>query len=129
MALQNTCFVIDDDADDQEIFELALKGVDKDINCVFANDGVEALEKLNTEPEFVPNYIFLDLNMTRMSGKLCLEAIKKIERLSHIPVVIYSTSSEPHDLSETRSLGATDYIVKPESITLLIESLASLIKK
>ncbi len=74
-----------DDIDDQEIFTLVLKSVNPSINCVTANDGIEAVTKLMTEASFNPDYIFLDLNMPRMSGKEYLQEIKKIDRLKEPP--------------------------------------------
>lgn len=123
------CFLIDDDDDDQEIFSLALSNIDDDINCVTANDGIEALKKLNLETQFKPHFIFLDLNMVRMSGKDCLVEIKKIPRLSDVPVIIYSTSSEQKDILETKELGAADYIVKPPSMAMLEKRLEQVLRK
>lgn len=114
-----TCLLIDDDKDDQEIFKLALQDVNPDVMCLTADDGVEGLKLLRSDDGFSPAYIFLDLNMPRMTGKDCLCEIKKDERLSDIPVVIYSTSSDPGDINDSRSLGASDYIVKQFSISSL----------
>lgn len=114
-----TCFLIDDDDDDQEIFALALSNIDEEINCITANDGIDALNKLSVDETFTPDFIFLDLNMVRMNGRECLVEIKKIQRLQKVPVIIYSTSSEQKDISETKLLGATDYIIKPPSMTQL----------
>src|SRR3954447_10691318 len=111
-----TCFLIDDDIDDQEIFELALKKVDDSIDCVFANDGAEALQKFMNDESFMPDIIFLDLNMPQMNGKQCLSEIKKISRLQHIPVIIYTTTRSDADATETKMLGALDFITKPASI-------------
>ena len=124
-----TCFLIDDDDDDQEIFTLALSNIDGAINCVTANDGIDALKKLTGDQSFVPDYIFLDLNMVRMNGRECLAEIKKIQRLQKVPVIIYSTSSEPRDISETKQLGASDYIVKPPSMTQLEKRLEQVLRK
>jgi CheY-like chemotaxis protein len=107
------CFLIDDDPDDQEIFSIALKELSPAIQCFFANDGVEALERLNTGKSFIPDYIFIDLNMPRMNGAQCLAAIKKIGRVKSTPVFIYSTTAEPGMITETQRLGATGFIVKP----------------
>jgi CheY-like chemotaxis protein len=117
-----TVFLVDDDADDQEIFALALAEVDHSISCVTARDGMEALDKLN-ESDFRPDYIFLDLNMPRMNGKQCLKRIKDQASLSQIPVVIYSTSSEDRDIEESKALGAAAFITKPPGISELIRSL------
>ena len=123
------CFLIDDDHEDQEIFSLALNAIDEDIDCVTASDGVDALNKLRKERGFTPHFIFLDLNMVRMNGRECLKEIKKIPHLNDIPIIIYSTSSEQKDITETKLLGATDYIVKPPSISILTKRLEQVLRK
>jgi DNA-binding response OmpR family regulator len=124
-----TCFLIDDDEDDQEIFTLALNNIDEAISCVTANDGIDALNKLSLNDNFTPDFIFLDLNMVRMNGRECLVEIKKIQRLQQVPIIIYSTSSEQKDISETKELGATDYIVKPPSMTQLEKRLEQVLRR
>jgi CheY-like chemotaxis protein len=114
-----TCFLIDDDADDQEIFELALKSVDPTILFNGAGDGVEAVQKLQTEQTFAPDFIFLDLNMPRMDGKECLRELRKIDRLKDTPIIIYSTSTDERDRVETKALGADHYLEKQSSIKVL----------
>jgi CheY-like chemotaxis protein len=128
MSKRMTWFLIDDDSDDQEIFLLTLGRMGKTIDCLVANDGIEALEKLKTEG-LAPDIIILDLNMPFMDGKKCLIEIKKIERLKDVPVYIYSTSSESKLKAELKQLGATDYIEKPYSIDLLSEILTDLYQK
>lgn len=118
-----SCLLIDDDRDDQEIFKLALQDVNENVLFRAADDGVEGLALLQSEEQFRPNFIFLDLNMPRMTGKDCLAAIRQHPTLSGIPVVIYSTSSDPKDIQDTQALGATDYVVKQYSITSLKEIL------
>lgn len=118
-----TCFLIDDDQDDQDIFCMALDDLGEDISCVFANDGREGFMKLNTDALFEPNYIFIDLNMPRMNGLQCLTAIKSIDRLKKVPIFMYSTSNDPKIITETKLLGASDYIVKPISVDTLTDIL------
>lgn len=122
------CLLIDDDIDDREIFELAAGQADQSVKCVFAKDGVDALEQLRYVA-FIPQYIFLDLNMPRMSGKQCLAEIRKMPEFDHVPVVIYSTSGDSSELEEVRRLGATDYLVKQPSISALSEALAEFFQK
>lgn len=129
MAQTTTCFLVDDDIDDQEIFALALQRVDTSIACIFANDGLDALKKLHQDETFIPHYIFIDLNMPRMNGRQCLIEIKKINRLDNVPVIIYSTSSEPADILETKALGATDYVAKPPSISMLTKTLTQIFRQ
>ncbi|RPE14117.1 response regulator [Chitinophaga lutea] len=117
------CLLIDDDKDDQEIFKLALQDINEHIVCLTVDNGMEGLQLLRRNESFVPGHIFLDLNMPRMSGKDCLAALRSIPRLAEVPVVIYSTSSDPRDIRETKELGATDYIVKQYSLASLKEIL------
>ena|GEM_PF-130366 len=124
-----TCFLIDDDEDDQEIFTLALGNVDEAIHCITANDGIEALHTLNLDNNFIPDFIFLDLNMVRMNGLECLVEIRKIQRLQNTPIIIYSTSSEEKDISATRQLGAADYIIKPPSMFQLEKRLEQVLRR
>jgi CheY-like chemotaxis protein len=119
------CFLIDDDIDDQKIFSIITEEVDNTIKCSFANDGVDAIEKL-TECEVIPDLIFLDVNMPRMDGLECLRKIKKIERLKNIPVYMYSTTADPTTVTLTKRLGVKDFIVKPNNINELVNILTSI---
>jgi CheY-like chemotaxis protein len=122
-----TCLLIDDDPDDREIFALAVEEMDKSCRFVTAKSGVEALQLLKDDPAFIPDFIFLDLNMPLMDGKECLLEIKKIPRASNIPVIIYSTSSYDRDVEDTRQLGATYFLTKPSSIKALTDFLAGIL--
>ena len=129
MAIDMACFLIDDDEDDREIFTLALEDANRSYKCITAVNGKDALEKLHADQTFIPDFIFLDLNMPVMNGKQFLKEIKTIPRLAHIPVVIYTTSSYEKDIEETKQLGATHYIVKPSSIDTLTKILSELFQK
>lgn len=129
MSQSITCFLIDDDLDDLEIFNIAIKELEDDIKCRTAMDGIEALKILNDDENFIPDFIFIDLNMPRMNGKQCLVEIKKMPRLEHIPVIIYSTSSSHRDIEDTKQLGAAYFLTKPPTISGLTVTLARLLKK
>lgn len=113
-----TCFLIDDDEDDRDIFQLALEEVDSGFNCVLAVNGIDALEKLKSG-KLKPDYIFLDLNMPVLTGRECLIQIRRMREFENTPVLIYSTSSVPKDVEEVMKLGATSFITKPNKISAL----------
>src|SRR6188768_1302113 len=99
-----TCFLIDDDEDDHEIFGMALEEVNKNYRCITALNGQDALEKLNADKTLVPDFIFLDLNMPVMSGKQFLQEIHHFPLPHPVPVIIYTTSSFQKDIDETKQL-------------------------
>ena len=129
MEYQPTVFLIDDDTDDQEIFSHAMMKANSNAHCVFASDGIKALDKLKENTSFVPDFIFIDMNMPRMNGQQCLAEIKKIDRLRDVPVYMYSTSTDPANIEENKRLGATDFIVKPSDVDDLIQILKRIIRK
>ncbi|SFP65081.1 response regulator [Parafilimonas terrae] len=122
-----TLLLIDDDADDQEIFSIALQNISTLIRFVISDNCKEALEKLTKDKMFKPDFIFLDLNMPGMSGSQCLAEIKKQKRLKHIPVIIYTTSSGQRDKEETKKLGANYFLTKPTDINKLITILKKIL--
>jgi len=118
------CLLIDDDADDREIFSIALSDLDLDVQLITAKDGKEGLEKLGDE-SFRPDFIFLDLNMPRLNGRQCLSEIRKMHRFNAVPVIIYSTSAQQKDKDETLHSGASYFITKPSDIGVLTKALNS----
>jgi CheY-like chemotaxis protein len=118
--------IVDDDAEDIELFTEAVLKIDETIHCVEAYNGLEALKVLKRN-SFLPNYIFLDINMPLMNGRRCLEEIKANPSYSTIPVIIYSTTTDRKQIEECRSLGA-DFLTKPNTFDELIHSLKMILK-
>ena len=117
-----TVFIIDDDADDKEMFFEVVAEINKSIRCISASNGDEALQMLQND-NLHPDFIFVDLNMPRMSGKQLLGQLKNMERFIAVPVIIYSTSKLDSDKEETRQLGAEYFLTKPSSIQQLKKEL------
>ena len=118
--------LIDDDLDDQMLFQDAIREINPLIEVQTAVNGVDALKALSANA-ISPDYIFVDLNMPLMNGIQCLQEIKKLPNQAHIPVIIYSTSSYERDIPQTINNGAFYYIVKPFSFQELCEKLKKVI--
>jgi PleD family two-component response regulator len=56
-----------------------------------------------------------------------LKNIKSIAHLSNCKVFMYSTTSETSVLEKSKTLGATDFIVKPVSPAVLKETLSEIL--
>ena len=118
-------FYADDDAEDCDFFGEALRKIDASTEYSTASNGREALQMLHNASE-LPDYIFLDINMPLMDGKACLQEIKKIIRLKHIPVIMYSTTSDTKEIKKCYDLGAFDFLIKPNEFQKLCEDLISI---
>jgi len=110
-----TILLADDDADDRELFVEAVKETDERLRCIAVEDGQAAIQYLSDPTNALPDYIFLDLRMPRMSGRTCLQMIKSDERVKHIPVIIYTTSDYVEDSKDVMGVGATHFITKPDN--------------
>jgi CheY-like chemotaxis protein len=118
---------VDDDEDDKLVFGTALNVIDQKIVYITASDGEEALQLLSNDLVFLPDAIFLDLNMAKMDGFTCLEALKKNNDLRQIPVYIFTTSTNPRDRDRAFNLGAQKFITKPATYTALIDTLKAML--
>ena len=111
--------LIDDDEDEQALFFQILNEINEHFDFYHVPSGEEALRMLGFS-EYLPDYIFLDLNMPRMDGKQCLWEIKE---LYDIPVIIYTTSKSQKDIDDTKHLGAQWFLTKRNSYAGLKESI------
>lgn len=67
-----------------------------------------------------PAIILLDLNLPGMDGREVLWQIKQDQNLQNIPVVVFTTSSNPTDIKVCYQSGVNGYIVKPIDTSKLI---------
>ena len=118
---------VDDDPDDHLIFFSAMDEIFPSISITSFYDCDALMRHLNDLTKPLPDMIFLDYNMPGYDGSTCLKMIKKITRLLHIPVVLYSTSDNKKLIEEIYRHGAYKYLVKPDNIQKLKLELYSLI--
>jgi DNA-binding response OmpR family regulator len=104
---------VDDDKDDQYFLRQAISEVVPQAIVESLYDGSEALTYLD-KCTALPNLIFLDLNMAKLSGKSTISVIRKNESLSSVPVIILTTSKNEKEKSELLELGANEFYSKPD---------------
>jgi len=117
----------DDDEDDRLFFIDAFEELSMNTKVTTFNDGIELMDYLNSEDAILPNVLFLDLNMPKMSGIECLNEIRANSKMSDIAIAIYSTSASEEDIEETFVLGANIYIKKPSSFKQLKKVLSEVV--
>jgi len=107
----------DDDADDLELITGFFKQYNRHVNVLEFKDGREVLMFLDdfALTSNIPLLIVLDINMPRLNGLETLAAIRKHPRYQHIPVVMYTTSSNEEDEEFCRRLGAS-WVTKSTTI-------------
>ena len=108
-----TILLVEDDPGDVVLVREAFEHNKVRNELRVASDGVYALEALRDESIPLPDLILLDLNLPRMDGRELLSEIRADPRLTHIPVVILTTSDAECDIVRSYKLHANAYVTKP----------------
>jgi len=119
-------FIVDDDGDDQQFLIEALTEMDPSVQCHTSFNGREAIAHLQKDLSHLPDAIFLDLNMPRMNGKECLLELKGTAALQHIPVIIYSTTTDQKEIQKALDMGASHFLIKKSNFRELCKDLHSI---
>lgn len=84
-------------------------------NIQWAKNGKEAIDFLRGESAKSLSQVFmlLDINMPVMDGMETLKIMKNDESLKTIPVVMLTTTDNPHEVEACYDLGCNFYIKKP----------------
>ncbi|MCK0192074.1 response regulator [Arenibacter sp. F20364] len=112
-------YLADDDEDDRMLFSEALDALP--IKCEIRNfkDGIYLMGQLMVKETVLPDIVFLDINMPLMDGVASLKKIRETERISQLPVIIYSTSFVKEEVEKYHHMGANCYLKKPTSFNQL----------
>jgi len=109
--------------DDDEIFVFLTKKtilkVTADVDVEVFSDGLQAithLRKIKDQPEFLPDVIFLDLNMPVMDGWEFLteyqEFYSSFARKNELYIV--SSSISPYEMERSKNISfVSEFIIKP----------------
>lgn len=86
-----------------------------------AANGYQALELARQAP---PDLLLLDLDLPGMNGIATLQALRRIDGLGAVPVVLLSAAVELPAEAELRALGVLEVLAKPFRPRLLVQALA-----
>jgi CheY-like chemotaxis protein len=126
--LQNkmTCYLIDDDPEEFEIFKLALEQLDISVACQYFGMPAQAVTFKN-KPEYkAPDFIFLDINIPSVVIADEIETLRKSFAYPQTQLHLYS-SYLPKNITEV--LGKKDhigYLPKLPTIDQLTSNLSTL---
>jgi len=104
----------DDDPDDIELLSEAFQVYANDLELMTFSDGIELLRFIETIDPFhaTPCLFILDINMPRLNGKETLRRLRRLDSFAEVPVVLFSTSSQPADAAFAKNYNA-GFVTKP----------------
>jgi CheY-like chemotaxis protein len=109
----------DDDEDDCVLFKDVLEELHISPLVSWAKNGEDLMQNLSKNHRPLPDIIFLDVNMPIKNGIECLKEIREDERLKHLPVIIFSTSTQQWAVEQAYELRANLFIRKPDTFQKL----------
>ena len=112
--------------DDERNIVSSLQGIlsDEGYEVACAKDGLEALEKIQSDP---PDLVVLDIWIPGMDGIEVLNAIRNYNQ--EIGVLIMSGHASIDTAVKATKLGANDFIEKPFSYSQLIQAVESIFRE
>lgn len=115
--------LVDDEKDILEFISYNL--IKEKYDVITATNGLEALEKLNENPDL----IILDVMMPQLDGYETFKKIKENEKYKSIPIIFLTAKNNEKDEIFALNIGAEDFITKPISPQKIIARVKANLRK
>jgi two-component system response regulator len=133
MANRADILLVEDNPNDAELTQRALRKGGFEDRLTIVRDGAEALDYLFASGAYSgrniedrPKVVFLDLKLPKVDGIEVLRRIRSDDRLKTIPIVVLTSSHEERDITQCYRLGVNSYVVKPVDFDSFYKSVAEL---
>ncbi len=122
--MQLHIIVVEDEEDLSDLVAFHLRREHYRVTC--HADGAEAMAAIERE---VPDLVVLDLMLPGMDGLEICRRMRRDERLTGIPILIFTARGEDADIVAGLELGADNYVVKPVSPRVLVARVRALLRR
>ena len=114
--------IVDDEVDILRATKIRLISFGYEV--MTAGDGRSAIVLIQTN---IPDLILLDLRLPQMSGDEICAWLKSDEKFKHIPVIIFTASSDANTSKNVQESGADGYLIKPFAPEELLQAIKKFI--
>jgi PAS domain S-box-containing protein len=121
MTARKRVLVIDDEKDIRELLQESLR---RDYEVFTASNGQEGLSLMEAE---LPDLVILDIAMPVMNGYQFLEKVKGDQRMKDVLVI--AISGVDTNIDRLKELGMDEFLSKPFSGTVLLETMQRLLTR
>ncbi|ARV61338.1 two-component system response regulator [Nostocales cyanobacterium HT-58-2] len=118
--LNEPLLVVEDSNEDFRMLQRFMRRMAVQNPIYRCTNGDEVLDFLYQEGNYQdpsiaprPSVILLDLNLPGIDGRDILERLKQDRSFREIPIIVFTTSSNPRDIELCYQKGANGYLVKP----------------
>ena len=122
--------LVDDDEDHVEFTRVDFDMAPNSSTLSWVPDGEEALRRLRLQAPYETtqpvDVVILDVSMPGMNGHEVLREIRRDPSLTHVPVVMFTSSDAEEDRRLSYELHANGYVVKPLEFQSFLDSIKKL---
>ena len=108
--------LVEDNSADVQLVQYALDQTNIPVKLVHFEHGRKFLEQLPAHLNDPIACVLLDLNMPFLSGHEVLERVRQDEKTRHIPIIVFTSSTDARDVAQAYRLGANSYVRKPNEL-------------
>ncbi len=121
--------LVEDNALNRELALAILGESGMQIDC--AEDGIEAIERINEAPEDRYDLVLMDIQMPRMDGYTATREIRTLpnNRKANIPIVAMTANAFEEDRKKAFECGMNGHIVKPIDMKAISKVLDQIFKE
>lgn len=109
--------LVDDDSDEKFIFQIALNEINIDYSFQYFSTPQDFLDSLKNSKKNYPDIVFIDMHMPLKNGLELVQEMRKNISFDQIKSVIYSNSVSEVVIQAFKSLGTSDFIIKPPELS------------
>lgn len=114
--------IVDDEPHILKVLEMKLKSVGFEV--IFALDGVEGLEKINSQ---CPSLVITDVHMPRMNGIELCKACEDTRSSRNFPIIVLTAQTDPDQRKAIDNLTNVVCVEKPYSLQRLTDLINQLL--
>jgi CheY-like chemotaxis protein len=117
-----TILYIEDDSASIEVIQLLLAPYPRIslLSTMTAEEGIVIADK------YVPDLIFLDINLPVMSGRDAIKTLKLNSKLQNTRMIALSADAYPQRIKQALTAGFDDYFTKPIDVHQVLDVITNL---
>lgn len=96
-----------------------------------AENGIEALKKVEDSPEYYYDIVFMDIQMPKMDGYKATIAIRALPRqdIKELPIIAMTANAFAEDVLMAKQAGMNGHMAKPLDIAVMYKNLTKWLEK
>jgi len=117
--------IIDDDDDEMDILKIAFRQIGLEVDLRHEKNPENAVDILR---QFRPHLLFLDYNMPKINGLVCMNEIRKSPLPEPVSIILYSSHITEEVQKKATELGAIGFIEKAYNLNSLVRKINRVLK-